>query len=142
MTRSLRAAGAIGRSIKQDYCVDLFPVLGKANMSELGNFKSPMIPWAYSDIGGQCSSAYVQGGFVKGEGFDGKGNPSGSSSGSAVGLSAGFAAGALGTDARGSMVGRRDPCLQLTGRATLHLELRCSASLRRGVLSPDLELCP
>ena len=74
-------------------------------MSELGNFKSPRIPWAYSDVGGQCSSAYVRGGFVKGEGFDGPGNPSGSSSGSAVGLSAGFALGALGTDARGSMVG-------------------------------------
>ncbi|KAK4688916.1 amidase, partial [Tremellales sp. Uapishka_1] len=90
----LREAGAI--------------VLAKANLQEFAawkgtwrNYSEPNptgVPNSWSAIGGQTSSAYVEGGFKNG------GDPLGSSSGSAVGLSAGFGAAALGTDSSGSVV--------------------------------------
>lgn len=79
VTASLRANGAI--------------ILGKANMTEFGNFKGNIISHGWSSRGGRCRSAYVK-----------DGCPSGSSSGCAVGLAAGFAAGAVGTEADGSLI--------------------------------------
>jgi amidase len=75
--RNLRARGAI--------------ILGKANMTEFGDFKGD-IPRGWSAVGGQTRSAYKA-----------TGCPGGSSSGSAVGVSAGFAPGAIGTEADGSI---------------------------------------
>ncbi|ORY32178.1 amidase signature domain-containing protein [Naematelia encephala] len=72
-------------------------VLGKANLSELANYKGN-ITNGWSARGGQTQSAYVVGGFAAG------GDPCGSSSGSAVGTSAGFAAAALGSETDGSLV--------------------------------------
>ena len=80
----LRAKGAI--------------ILGKANLSELANYKSTNTTNGWSARGGQTQSAYVVGGFAAG------GDPCGSSSGSAVGVSAGFAAAALGSETDGSLV--------------------------------------
>nr|XP_019049186.1 hypothetical protein I302_02967 [Kwoniella bestiolae CBS 10118]OCF28116.1 hypothetical protein I302_02967 [Kwoniella bestiolae CBS 10118] len=60
-------------------------------------FRGPTNGW--SAVGGQCSSAYVEGG------FDNGGNPFGSSSGSAVGLSVGWGVVAVGTDTLGSVNG-------------------------------------
>ncbi|KAK6905673.1 hypothetical protein I203_106503 [Kwoniella mangroviensis CBS 8507] len=65
----------------------------KANVT----FRGPTNGW--SAVGGQCSSAYVEGGFDQG------GDPMGSSSGSAVGLSVGWGAAAVGTDTLGSVLG-------------------------------------
>lgn len=72
-------------------------VIGKANLSELANYKGN-ITNGWSARGGQTQSAYVKGGFAAG------GDPCGSSSGSAVGTSAGFAAAALGSETDGSLV--------------------------------------
>jgi amidase len=72
-------------------------VIGKANLSELANFKGN-ITNGWSARGGQTQSAYVVGGFAAG------GDPCGSSSGSAVGVSAGFAPAALGSETDGSLV--------------------------------------
>jgi hypothetical protein len=70
----LRAQGAI--------------ILGKANLTEFGNFKGD-IPWGWSSSGGQTQSAYGPGT------FPGELGVGGCSSGSAVGVSAGFAAAAI-----------------------------------------------
>ncbi len=72
-------------------------IIGKANLSELANYKGN-ITNGWSARGGQTQSAYVVGGFAAG------GDPCGSSSGSAVGTSAGFAAAALGSETDGSLV--------------------------------------
>ena len=72
-------------------------VIGKANLSELANYKGN-ITNGWSARGGQTQSAYVVGGFAAG------GDPCGSSSGSAVGTSAGFCAAALGSETDGSLV--------------------------------------
>lgn len=80
----LRAKGAI--------------ILGKASLSEFAMFKASSVENGWSAIGGQCQSAYVEGGFSAG------GDPSGSSSGSAVGVSAGFAPASLGSETDGSIV--------------------------------------
>ncbi|WVF70570.1 hypothetical protein IAT40_005362 [Kwoniella sp. CBS 6097] len=105
---ALRSAGAI--------------ILGKTNLSELAGwkgvlraFKSDSHPYldlgshsvpayrsptnGWSAVGGQTSSAYVEGGFDAGS------DPMGSSSGSAVALSAGWAAASIGTDTMGSVLG-------------------------------------
>lgn len=84
VTAKLRAKGAI--------------ILGKASLSEFAMFKASHVENGWNAIGGQCQSAYVQGGFKAG------GDPSGSSSGSAVGVSAGFAPAALGSETDGSIV--------------------------------------
>jgi len=72
-------------------------IIGKANVSELANYKGN-ITNGWSARGGQTQSAYVKGGFKAG------GDPCGSSSGSAVGTSAGFSAAALGSETDGSLV--------------------------------------
>lgn len=72
-------------------------VIGKANLSELADYKgNNMNGW--SARGGQTQSAYVKGGFAPG------GDPCELSSGSAIGTSAGFAAAALGPNTDGSLV--------------------------------------
>lgn len=78
----LRARGAI--------------IIGKANMTEFGNYKGEIL-WGWSSRGGQTQSAYGLGA------FPGDVCTGGSSSGSAVGVSAGFAAGAIGTETDGSI---------------------------------------
>ncbi|KAI9634302.1 amidase signature domain-containing protein [Dioszegia hungarica] len=73
-------------------------ILAKTNLTELSNFRGKGLPHGWSAVGGQTSSAYVQGGYANG------GDPIGSSSGSAVGISAGFGAIGLGTETFGSIV--------------------------------------
>lgn len=75
----LRAAGAI--------------FLGKANQSEWSYHRDDLMPNAYSERGGQCTSPYVKGG-----------DPIGSSSGSAVCTAIGLAAASIGTETFGSIV--------------------------------------
>ena len=75
----LRAAGAI--------------VLGKANLSEWANVRSPRSISGWSALGGQTRNAY-----------DGQRNPSGSSSGSAVGVAASLCAAAIGTETDASIL--------------------------------------
>lgn len=106
----------LGRSVSrpmQLWRLLIQPVSGKANLNEFSGWKAyPRSAsdamgkggtWGWSAVGGQTSSAYVEGGCEAG------GNPLGSSSGSAVGVSAGFAAAALGTDTTGSVASRLNP---------------------------------
>ncbi|WVQ97353.1 hypothetical protein IAU59_004464 [Kwoniella sp. CBS 9459] len=73
------------------------PSLLRAYRNSTTAYRSPTNGW--SAVGGQTSSAYVEGGFEAGA------DPMGSSSGSAVGLSAGWAAASIGTDTMGSVLG-------------------------------------
>ncbi|KAF9069413.1 amidase signature enzyme [Rhodocollybia butyracea] len=100
IVKKLRTAGAI--------------ILGKANLSEFGQFRSHKLAGGWSPLGGQGTNAYYPGG-----------DTCGSSSGSAVAISIGLAALALGTDTSGSItfpasrsniVGIR-PTVGLTSRA-------------------------
>ncbi|MDQ6637363.1 MAG: amidase [Candidatus Dormibacteraeota bacterium] len=75
----LRAAGAV--------------LLGKANMSEWANLRSPQSSSGWSARGGQCRNP-----------FDPVRSPGGSSSGSGVAVAAGFCAAAIGTETDGSIV--------------------------------------
>ncbi|WP_258951294.1 amidase family protein [Lentzea californiensis] len=75
----LRAAGAV--------------VLGKAAMTEWGNFRSPWAVSGWSAVGGQTVNPHVL-----------DRNPSGSSSGSAVAVAASLAQVAVGTETNGSIV--------------------------------------
>lgn len=75
----LREAGAI--------------LLGKANMSEWANFRSPHSSSGWSARGGQCRNPYAL-----------DRNPCGSSSGSGVAVSANLAAAAIGTETNGSVI--------------------------------------
>lgn len=75
----LRAAGAI--------------VLGKANLTEWANVRSPHSISGWSAIGGQTHNAY-----------DVRRDPSGSSSGSAVGTAASLCAAAIGTETDASIL--------------------------------------
>ena len=68
-------------------------ILGKANLSELANFKTNLSVSGWSDVGGQCRNPH-----------DTSCNPSGSSSGSAVGVAAGLCLAAVGTETSGSVV--------------------------------------
>ncbi|PWK82140.1 amidase [Lentzea atacamensis] len=79
LVRRLRAAGAV--------------VLGKTNMSEWGNFRSPWAPSGWSAVGGQTRNPYVLGH-----------SPCGSSSGSAAAVAASLAQVAIGTETNGSIV--------------------------------------
>ncbi len=91
----LRTAGVISAHswiLRQGQADPRGAVIGKANMEEFAGWKGLNVSDGWSAVGGQCSSAYVEGGFKAG------GNPGGSSSGSAVGVSAGFAVASLGTD--------------------------------------------
>jgi amidase len=75
----LRAAGAV--------------VLGKTNLSEWANFRSPTSSSGWSSIGGQTRNAYVL-----------DRSPCGSSSGAAVAVAARLAPLAIGTETNGSIV--------------------------------------
>jgi amidase len=87
----LRAAGAV--------------ILGKANLSEWANFRSPSSSSGWSTLGGQTVNPY---GAARGNG--GVRNPSGSSSGSAVAVAAGLAPLAVGTETDGSIVSPAGVC--------------------------------
>ncbi|TAQ88680.1 hypothetical protein B7494_g3015 [Chlorociboria aeruginascens] len=79
-------------------------ILGKANLSELSNFRGKLLTSGWSALGGQCQSPYVRGGVVPGDSTDGHSNPSGSSSGSAVVVAAGYSPISVGTETYGSLV--------------------------------------
>ncbi len=79
LVTQLRAAGAI--------------ILGKANLSEWANFRSPHSSSGWSSRGGQTKNPYAL-----------DRNPCGSSSGSAVAVSSNFCAAAIGTETDGSIV--------------------------------------
>ena len=68
-------------------------ILGKANLSEWANFRSPYSSSGWSSIGGQTRNPY-----------DTARNPCGSSSGSAVVVAANLASVAVGTETDGSVV--------------------------------------
>ncbi|WEH37032.1 amidase [Streptomyces sp. AM 4-1-1] len=79
LVQRLRDAGAV--------------ILGKTNMSEWANFRSPRAIAGWSGVGGQTHNPYVL-----------DRSPSGSSSGSAVAAAAGLAAVTIGTETDGSIV--------------------------------------
>jgi len=79
VAQQLRQAGAL--------------LLGKTNMSEWANFRSPHSSSGWSARGGQCRNPYVL-----------DVSPCGSSSGSAAAIAASFAAVAVGTETDGSIV--------------------------------------
>src|SRR5215213_1107003 len=79
VVQQLREAGAL--------------LLGKTNMSEWANFRSPRSSSGWSARGGQCRNPYVL-----------DVSPCGSSSGSAAAIAASFAAVAVGTETDGSIV--------------------------------------
>ncbi|MDH3546798.1 MAG: amidase [Gammaproteobacteria bacterium] len=68
-------------------------ILGKANLSEWANFRSPRSSSGWSSIGGQTKNPY-----------DTARNPCGSSSGSAVAVAANLTVVAVGTETDGSIV--------------------------------------
>ena len=79
LVAKLRVAGAV--------------VLGKTNLSEWANFRSPRSSSGWSSRGGQTRNPYALGR-----------NPCGSSSGSGVAVSANLCAAAIGTETDGSIV--------------------------------------
>ena len=79
LVSNLRAAGAV--------------VLGKTNLSEWANFRSPRSSSGWSSRGGQTRNPYAL-----------DRNPCGSSSGSGVAVSANLCAAAIGTETNGSIV--------------------------------------
>jgi amidase len=68
-------------------------ILGKANLSEWANFRSPHSTSGWSSLGGQTKNPY-----------DTARNPCGSSSGSAVAVAANLTAVAVGTETDGSVI--------------------------------------
>jgi amidase len=95
----LRAAGAV--------------ILGKANLSEWANFRSPHSSSGWSTLGGQAVNPHGTGR-----------NPSGSSSGSAVALAAVLAPLAVGTETDGSIVSPSSACGVVGLKPTLGLVSR------------------
>jgi amidase len=85
LVAGLRAAGAV--------------ILGKANLSEWANFRSPQSSSGWSTLGGQTVNPHGPGR-----------NPSGSSSGSAAAVAAGLAPVAVGTETNGSIVSPSSVC--------------------------------
>jgi amidase len=85
VVQRLRAAGAV--------------IVGKANLSEWANFRSPHSTSGWSTLGGQTANPYAL-----------DRNPSGSSSGSAAGVAAGLAPLAVGTETDGSIVAPASTC--------------------------------
>ncbi|MCJ1392514.1 hypothetical protein MMC18_005382 [Xylographa bjoerkii] len=79
-------------------------ILGKASLTEFCGHKATCTTAGWCALNGQTQSAYIKGGFRKGDLFMGRSGPGGSSSGSAVGVSAGFAPLSLGTETSGSVV--------------------------------------
>jgi len=74
-------------------------ILGKANLSEWGNFRSTHSTSGWSTLGGQAVNPYAL-----------DRNPSGSSSGSAASVAAGLAPLAIGTETDGSIVAPASAC--------------------------------
>jgi len=95
----LRAAGAV--------------ILGKANLSEWANFRSPHSSSGWSTLGGQAVNPHGTGR-----------NPSGSSSGSGVALAAALAPLAVGTETDGSIVSPSSVCGVVGLKPTLGLVSR------------------
>ena len=85
LVAGLRAAGAV--------------ILGKANLSEWANIRSPRSSSGWSTLGGQTVNPHGAGR-----------NPSGSSSGSAAAVAAGLAPVAVGTETDGSIVSPSSAC--------------------------------
>jgi amidase len=99
LVSGLRAAGAI--------------VLGKANLSEWANFRSPRSSSGWSTLGGQAVNPHGAGR-----------NPSGSSSGSAVAVAAGLAPLAVGSETDGSILSPSSVCGIVGVKPTLGLVSR------------------
>ena len=95
----LRAAGAV--------------ILGKANLSEWANFRSPRSSSGWSTLGGQAANPHAL-----------DRNPSGSSSGSGVAVAAGLAPLAVGTETDGSIVCPASACGVVGIKPTLGLVSR------------------
>jgi amidase len=74
-------------------------IIGKANLSEWANFRSPHSTSGWSTLGGQTANPYAL-----------DRNPSGSSSGSAAAVAAGLAPVAVGTETDGSVVCPASAC--------------------------------
>jgi amidase len=99
LVSGLRAAGAV--------------ILGKANLSEWANIRSPHSSSGWSTLGGQTANPHGTGR-----------NPSGSSSGSAVAVAAGLAPVAVGTETDGSIVSPSGACGVVGMKPTLGLVSR------------------
>jgi len=95
----LRAAGAV--------------IIGKANLSEWANFRSPHSTSGWSTLGGQTANPHGRGR-----------NPSGSSSGSAAALAAGLAPLAIGSETDGSVLSPSGACGVVGMKPTLGLVSR------------------
>jgi amidase len=95
----LRAAGAV--------------ILGKANLSEWANFRSPTSSSGWSTLGGQAANPHAL-----------DRNPSGSSSGSGVAVAAGLVPLAVGTETDGSIVCPASACGVVGIKPTLGLVSR------------------
>lgn len=85
-------------------------ILGKANLSEWANFRSPNSSSGWSTLGGQAVNPWGAGR-----------NPSGSSSGSAVAVAAGLAPVAIGTETDGSIISPASSCGVVGLKPTLGL---------------------
>ncbi|MBE7496798.1 MAG: amidase [Verrucomicrobiaceae bacterium] len=96
LVRRLRAAGAV--------------LLGKTNLSEWANMRSPRSTSGWSARGGLTKNPHVL-----------DHNPSGSSSGSAAAVSAGLCAAAIGTETDGSIVSPSNACGVVGLKPTLGL---------------------
>ena len=88
-------------------------ILGKANLSEWANFRSPRSTSGWSTLGGQAANPHAL-----------DRNPSGSSSGSGVAVAAGLAPMAIGTETDGSIVCPASACGVVGIKPTLGLVSR------------------
>ncbi|PVH76791.1 amidase signature enzyme, partial [Cadophora sp. DSE1049] len=82
-------------------------IIGKANLSELSNFRGERLPSGWSAMGGQCQSAYVRGGVLPNDTKDGHSIDTFIStllSGLVVVVSAGFSPLNIGTTTDGLLV--------------------------------------
>ena len=95
----LRAAGAV--------------IVGKANLSEWANFRSPHSTSGWSTLGGQTANPHGRGR-----------NPSGSSSGSAAALAAGLVSLAIGSETDGSVLSPSGACGVVGVKPTMGLVSR------------------
>lgn len=87
--------------------------LGKANLSEWANIRSPQSSSGWSALGGQTLNPYAL-----------NRSPSGSSSGSAAAVAAGFCAAAIGTETDGSIVSPAAACSLVGLKPTVGLVSR------------------
>ena len=88
-------------------------ILGKANLSEWANFRSPRSTSGWSTLGGQAANPHAL-----------DRNPSGSSSGSGAAVAAGLAPMAIGTETDGSIVCPASACGVVGIKPTLGLVSR------------------